>query len=429
MSNQASLGDISGNSDSMSSEESSQEWEKEKLGNVAVYQNGNSFSKSQWSEEGYPIIRIQNLTGQQEEYNHFNGDLDEKYKVEEGDILLAWSGTIDLFQWGGEDAALNQHIYRVDTEDGINDIFFQLKLEEVIPRLIALSHGSTMKHVRKADLVNLDVEIPSDIDEQRRIASVLYNVDQAIQKTEEIIEQTQRVKKGLMQDLFTQGYYSHKDFEEHQIFGKYPTDWKLSSIGELAESIPGGGTPKKSNDDYWGGDIPWASVKDFNGPRLSETKDYITEKGLEESSTNLIPENSIITSTRMGLGRAFINDVEMSINQDMKAIITTDEVKTEYLLFWIFNISDYIESIGRGTTVKGLSLTALRSIDVPLPPKEEQEKIVESLKEFYAEKKALEEEKEQLLRLKKGLMQDLLTGSVRTGEDVRVLDEVVEVEG
>jgi type I restriction enzyme S subunit len=232
-----------------------------------------------------------------------------------------------------------------------------------------------------------------------------------------------------MQDLFTQGYYSHKDFEEHQIFGKYPTDWKLSSIGELAESIPGGGTPKKSNDDYWGGDIPWASVKDFNGPRLSETKDYITEKGLEESSTNLIPENSIITSTRMGLGRAFINDVEMSINQDMKAIITTDEVKTEYLLFWIFNISDYIESIGRGTTVKGLSLTALRSIDVPLPPKEEQEKIVESLKEFYAEKKALEEEKEQLQRLKKGLMQDLLTGSVRTGEDVRVLDEVVEVEG
>ena len=191
---QVSLDDIGENKEKQDIEE----WISIGMGDLAEYQNGNAFSKSEWTDKGYPIIRIQNLTGQQKDFNYFDGDLDDKYRVEKDDLLLSWSATIDVFTWDGPTAALNQHIYRVDTANNMNEIFFRFKLEDSLPRLKALSHGSTMQHVRKSDLVNLDVDLPP-ISEQRKIASVLYTVDQAIQKTEELISQAGRVKLGLAQ--------------------------------------------------------------------------------------------------------------------------------------------------------------------------------------------------------------------------------------
>lgn len=97
--------------------------------------------------------------------------------------------------------------------------------------------------------------------------------------------------------------------------------WKKIKLGEALEKIVGGGTPSKSEPKYWNGNIPWASVKDMSDGvyRLSST-DHITELGLQNSSTNLIPKGTVIISTRMGLGRCFRADKEVSINQDLKAL-------------------------------------------------------------------------------------------------------------
>lgn len=433
MSNQASLRDISGSkSSSDSRDEENQEWKEDKLGELAIYQNGNSFSKSQWSDEGYPIIRIQNLTGEQEEFNHFDGDLDEKYRVKDGDILLAWSGTIDLFQWEGEDAALNQHIYRVDTEDGINDIFFQFKLEEVIPRLIALSHGSTMKHVRKADLVNLDVEIPSDIDEQRRIASVLYNVDQAISKTEEIIEQTQRVKKGLMQDFFTEGYYSHEEYQETRL-GKIPANWNMIPAKELCEEITVG-IVSGSTDHYCGKEgVPFVRNQDINPTGIeAEEPKFISKEFHEQNKKSELREGDVVTVRTGQPGTSCVVGKEYEGANSFSTIISRPKDSTNEKYYSKFVNSDkalqFIDSWKAGGVQDNFNIGVMRKLPVPYPPEDEQEKIVESVEAVQEKIQNHKEEKEQLQRLKKGLMQDLLTGSVRTGEDVRVLDEVVEVE-
>ena len=85
-------------------------------------------------------------------------------------------------------------------------------------------------------------------------------------------------------------------------------------------SIVGGGTPSKDVAEYWGGDIPWASVKDFSGSRLSRTQDYITQEAIKASATNLIPAGTLITPTRMALGRVAVFDCNVAINQDLKAI-------------------------------------------------------------------------------------------------------------
>lgn len=83
----------------------------------------------------------------------------------------------------------------------------------------------------------------------------------------------------------------------------------------------GGGTPSKQIPEYWDGDIPWASVKDFTSTSLFETQDFITQEGIRNSSANLIPKGHVIIPTRMSLGKAAINAVDLAINQDLRALI------------------------------------------------------------------------------------------------------------
>jgi type I restriction enzyme S subunit len=161
-------------------------------------------------------------------------------------------------------------------------------------------------------------------------------------------------------------------------------DWYPTTFGEILENIVGGGTPSKANSEYWDGDIPWASVKDMKEGRyrLSRTEDYITKEGLNNSATNLIPKGTVITSTRMGLGRVFINDVDMAINQDLKALFPKRSVYNEYLLRLIAANAGLLESLGSGTTVKGVRLEQLMAVNVLLPPLPTQRKIATILSAY-----------------------------------------------
>ncbi|MFT6779767.1 MAG: type I restriction enzyme S subunit [Paraglaciecola sp.] len=152
--------------------------------------------------------------------------------------------------------------------------------------------------------------------------------------------------------------------------------WPLLKLGELV-TIKGGGTPSKNIDEYWNGDIPWASVKDFKGNIISRTVDSITDLGVKKSATNIIPAGTIITATRMALGKFAINSVDMAINQDLKALFINDTSKIErdYLIRFLESQAQYIDSEGKGATVKGVTLDFLKSIHIPLPPLNEQKRI------------------------------------------------------
>lgn len=150
----------------------------------------------------------------------------------------------------------------------------------------------------------------------------------------------------------------------------------MTALSELVD-FKGGGTPSKAVDEYWGGDIPWASVKDFKSSEINETVDYITDKGLRNSASNLIPKGNLIIPTRMALGKVAINNVDVAINQDLRALIVKDEsiVNKRYLFRFMESKARYLESEGKGATVKGITLDVLKPLDVFLPPLNEQKRI------------------------------------------------------
>lgn len=151
--------------------------------------------------------------------------------------------------------------------------------------------------------------------------------------------------------------------------------WPTVALGE-AVTFRGGGTPSRSNSSYWGGSIPWATVKDLNsGHMLRTTQEFITEEGLRRSASNLIPAGTVIVPTRMALGKAVMSEVDVAINQDLKAVFPIEDIDARFLLWYFIANALRIEAMGKGATVKGVTLDQLRTLEIPLPPLPEQRRI------------------------------------------------------
>lgn len=149
----------------------------------------------------------------------------------------------------------------------------------------------------------------------------------------------------------------------------------IVALGDVV-TFKGGGTPDRANTDYWGGQIPWTTVKDLNhGFSLRQTQEFITEKGLQNSASNLVPAGTVIIPTRMALGKAVIAETNVAINQDLKAVFPVAGLNPRYLLWYFATNASKIAAMGKGATVKGVTLDQLRKLQVPLPSLAEQQRI------------------------------------------------------
>ncbi|MCT9809788.1 restriction endonuclease subunit S [Acidovorax sp. Be4] len=173
--------------------------------------------------------------------------------------------------------------------------------------------------------------------------------------------------------------------EEEKPF-ELPKGWAFCRLGELLLSIRSGGTPSKQNPDFWGGSIPWASVKDlYFGEPISDTQDRITQAGLDAGS-ELAPAGSILICTRMGLGKIGEALIDVAINQDLKAVLLGVGVDKQYFI----NYFKTLAVVGSGMTVAGIKQDELLGFVVPLPPSTEQSRIVTRVEELMRLCDALE---------------------------------------
>ena len=146
------------------------------LGDVATYINGYAFKPTDWGTEGLPIIRIQDLTGNSYQANYFSGEIDNRFRVHSGDVLISWSASLGVYEWQKGDAVLNQHIFKVvfDKQE-VNKKFFVHQLRMLLDRFAAEAHGATMKHLTRPTFNALPFYAPP-LEQQQEIASILENV-------------------------------------------------------------------------------------------------------------------------------------------------------------------------------------------------------------------------------------------------------------
>lgn len=253
-----------------------------------------------------------------------------------------------------------------------------------------ISGMGSLKRANPSSLAKVFLPVPPLLEQVRiveKIKEAFAEIDRAEKAYEELqtlagVLRGQILQKAiqgkLVPQLAEEGVVEQIGVPPEQVPFVIPEKWKWVRLGNLVLKHLGGGTPSKANASFWNGDIPWASVKDLKGTVLSSTQDSITEEGLNNSSSNLIPADTVIVCTRMGLGKVAINTVPVAINQDLRALFLSEKIDKNYFLHFYSGMN--IE--GAGTTVKGIKLPDLLNLSIPLPPIEEQVRIVAKVEEL-----------------------------------------------
>ncbi|MBM7666102.1 type I restriction enzyme S subunit [Solibacillus kalamii] len=324
---------------------------------------------------------------------------------------------------------IDEHLKSVSSTEFINyiskenvnlDFYYQYFKSEIFQEeLLALESGTTgsRKRVTPKDTFKLKLPMPS-IQEQQKIASILSTVDKQMDQTEQLIVKTKELKKGLMQQLLTKGI-GHTEYKQSEL-GEIPIEWEVAKLDSLGKWFSGG-TPSKANKDYWSQEkaILWVTSTDMHQDRISDTELYISEKGLKAKKLKLLPKETLIFVTRSGILKRrlpiAVAQTELTINQDQKAFVCNDNIKPMYIFYIIqaFNKQMRENYVKTGTTVESVDFDAFKKQLISLPPLEEQQKIASILSTLDEQIESYEKEKVKYEELKKGLMQQLLTGKIR----------------
>lgn len=196
--------------------------------------------------------------------------------------------------------------------------------------------------------------------------------------------------------------------------GEIPDGWEVVRLKDVSLDFISGGTPSTKNPAYWNGDIPWMTSAHINGRTVTQGVKCITEDGLKNSATNVVPKNNILIATRVGIGKVAINLVDMAISQDLTGVVLDHKNADVAFVYWLLsNYTSKLKSLAQGSTIKRLLRKEIENLKLPLPPLPEQRRIAEIISTVDKKLELETKRKEKLERIKKGLMNDLLTGKRR----------------
>lgn len=216
-------------------------WNVSKLKYLGQYINGYAFKPEDWGSNGKRIIRIQDLTGSNDNPNYYDGLIDKKYLVEDGDILVSWAATLDAFVWNKGIGLLNQHIFKAIPNTFLVDyhFFFWLIKESMKNMNNDNKHGIFMQHVTLDIFNNFVVPLPP-LEEQQRISVYLRNqfihIDSVIKQTHASIEEYRKLKQAVITQAVTKGVRGDRPMKDSGIewIGKIPEDWRVCRFKFLA---------------------------------------------------------------------------------------------------------------------------------------------------------------------------------------------------
>lgn len=272
----------------------------------------------------------------------------------------------------------------------------------------ARNHG--LLNVSTEDFFNAMLADPP-IEEQRKIAEILGCCDEVIRLKKELIAEKKKQKKALMQKLLD----PNSGFRLPGFSG----NWTAIQLYECGQWY-GGGTPSKKNSSFWkNGSIKWISSQEVKNKLITDTTFKITPLAILASTTNLVPQNSLIFVARSGILRnSFpISRIQetMAINQDIKALHPKKDIDSFFLQCLLEAQEDYIlkNYIKAGTTVESLMLNSFQQMMLQIPAIPEQLALADIFRCSNTEIDLLEQELTEQEKKKKSLMQLLLTGIVR----------------
>jgi type I restriction enzyme S subunit len=408
-----------------------EEWKLAELGSVAKYINGMAFKPTDWEKSGRPIIRIQNLTKSTNVVNRLSKEVDKKFIVKDGDLLISWSATLGAYIYSGEEAVLNQHIFRVEPFIEIIDkkfLFYSVNFH--IKQLERDAHGSGMVHITKGFFNNITISLPPLAEQKRivaRVEALLKQVNVARDRLSRVPLIMKKFRQGVLaaacSGRLTEGWREENpnielaiellqkikpevrgkkinakqatndffDFDQFEL----PNTWTWTTTSDICTEISDGDHYPPSK---FPSGVPFIVISNISSGTIDFTKTmFASQKYYDELAINRKPQFGDVLYTVTGsYGIPVIVDThkEFCFQRHIALLRPHPIIPSEFL--WILMKSEMVyqqsTSIATGIAQLTVPLAGLRVLKVPLPPLAEQHEIVRRVGALFERADAIDRE-------------------------------------
>lgn len=282
--------------------------------------------------------------------------------------------------------------------------------------------GATMPNLNTAILANVPLNVPSQ-GTQKKIAAVLSTLDAKIDYNNRINVELEAMAKTIYDYWFVQFDFPDANGKPYKSSGGrlvynsklkrgIPDGWTDSSILAVSELL-GGGTPTKKKPEYWGGDIPFFTPTDAGGPIFKfSTADYITEKGLKGSSTQLFGKHSVFITARGSVGKLVLAGVDMAMNQSCYALRAKPGISHTFLFFLAKELIQHLQVKSSGSVFDSIVSNDIELTNLAIPTEDVIEKFAAVVEPAFEKIANNTEENQQLAQLRDWLLPMLMNGQV-----------------
>ena len=342
---------------------------------------GSQLHKEDYVDVGTPIVTVEHLGSRvfSEQNLPMVSEADKsrlnKYVLKKGDIVFSRVGSVDRCSFVDQKHdgwMFSGRCLRVRPNEEVDSLFlyyfFCLNATKEFVRSIAV--GATMPSINTKLLGEVEVICP-EIEEQRKIADILSKIDDKIEENQKINENLEQQAQSYFQELFVDNA---------------DPEWTTGTISDLG-TVVGGSTPSKAKPEYYTETgIAWITPKDLSINKskfVFHGENDITELGLKNSSAVIMPEGTVLFSSRAPIGYIAIAANPISTNQGFKSVVPYDFAMSPYLYYSLKARTDDIVQRATGTTFKEISGSEMAETIIPLPPIKEQKRVFEKVSQLF----------------------------------------------
>ena len=361
-------------------------WRNGELGNFITLKRGFDLPQQKREDGQVPIFSSSGITG-----THSTA------MVNAPGVITGRYGTIGEVFYAAEDFwPLNTTLFVEDFHG--NDakfIYYFLKTLE----WSKFTSASAVPGINRNTVHKETVSLP-DIETQRRIASTLSMLDEKIKTNTEINDNLEQQAQSYFQELFVDNA---------------DPEWAIGTISDLG-TVVGGSTPSKAKPEYYTeSGIAWITPKDLSINKskfVSHGENDITELGLKNSSAAIMPEGTVLFSSRAPIGYIAIAAGEVTTNQGFKSVVPKPEIGTPFVYFFLKNTLPVIEGMASGSTFKEVSGSTMKNVPAVIPDAETLAKFRDFCAPIFAQQRILEEQNQSLATLRDNLLPKLMSGEI-----------------
>lgn len=371
---------------------------------------GSQLHKKDYVEDGTPIVTVEHLG--ERTFTEQNlpkvSDADKKrlskYVLCMGDIVFSRVGSVDRCSFvdkAHDGWMFSGRCLRVRPYKSIDSLYlyyyFCLKETKQFVRNIAV--GATMPSINTKLLGEVEITYPH-ISVQRKIVKILSAIDNKIELNKKVNDNLEKQTQSYFQELFLENFNP---------------EWTVGTISNLG-TVVGGSTPSKVKPEYYAeSGIAWITPKDLSINKskfISHGENDITELGLKNSSATIMPEGTVLFSSRAPIGYIAVAVGEVTTNQGFKSVVPKPEIGTAYVYFFLKHNRPIIEGMASGSTFKEVSGSTMKNIPAVIPDVETLARFNDFCVPIFAQQRALEEQNQLLATLRDNLLPKLMSGEI-----------------